>query len=111
AYHWEPDHWFDHIAGKHYRIDEEGVSEETGNKQPIVIGTVESDVESLNDNRPEEMPFMPRWRVADTEEARAFQTAMTTALPMPHPSAHPHSRPAAQTFLGRLLRLLGIGHR
>lgn len=111
AYHWEPDHWFDHITGKHYCIDQDGISEETGDKKAIVIGAAESDVKSLNTNPPEETPLMPTWRATNTEDAQSFQSAMTTAPAMPQSSAHPHSRPPAESLLTKLRHLLGIGHR
>lgn len=109
AHHWEPNHWFNHVHGQHYRIDADDVTLESDGHRPTLIGPVLPDREILID-RPLAgvTPAVPRWRIANTPEWHEFQAAMAAAPPMP--AAKTRSCEAAHVrIVDKIRRVLGIG--
>ena len=80
ADHWEPNHWFDHVCGAEYQIDDGDVlAEPPGESQSNMALP---DHESLIINAPAGFtPEMPAWRTLQHPEWQRFQHARRAALP------------------------------
>jgi hypothetical protein len=108
AHHWEPNHWFDHVRGQHYRIDAEDVQIEAEGRHAAAIGPAQPDVESLFSGAPEAIePLQPAWRTENTPAWREFRAALTAAPRMPQPSCHRHM-PTRARLLERIRQLLRL---
>jgi hypothetical protein len=108
AHYWEPDHWFDHVAGNHYRITGEGIVAEDDAAPPVVFTPELPDSASLNtDHLLTDVPSAPDWRVPGSEAALAFQAALQAVSPPP-PADMRAPRPLPSTFMAKLRRWLGL---
>lgn len=84
ARHWEPNHWFDHVRGRHFLIDADAVSLESEGRHPAPVGAPLPDIDSLLTRAPDNIePLTPDWRVANTQPWHDLQAAMASAPPMP----------------------------
>lgn len=107
ARHWEPNHWFNHIRGREYRIDTQNVSFERQSGRRSVDLFSMPDAASLSDEPPSEIvPAQPSWRTPETPEWRALQHEMAAAPPMP-PGARRQHR--SRRLLSHIWRWLGQG--
>jgi hypothetical protein len=90
AHHWEPNHWFDRVAGRHYQIDADDVALEadTGGRAPT--GLQLPDCDSLISGQLVGItPAIPAWRIADTPEWNELQAAISAAPMMPATAGQP----------------------
>ena len=107
AHHWEPNHWFDHIQGREYRIDSQNVIAEGQIGKRSVDLFALPDAASLSDELPSDItPAQPSWRTPETPEWHALQRDMAAALAMP-PTARRQHR--SQGLLSYIWHWLGQG--
>ena len=97
AHHWEPNHWFNHVQGRHYRIDQDNVVVEPTTDKQALAGPVLADSGSLRTDQLRDLaPAVPAWRIANTPEWKELQADLAAAPPLAALSrvlsaAHAHS--------------------
>jgi hypothetical protein len=108
AHHWEPNHWFDHVHGQHYQIDDNDVRIESDLHGAAICGPAQADVESLFADDPSTIePLRPAWRTANTSAWREFEAARAAA-PWVGGADHEQPPPAPKRLLSRIRQLLRI---
>jgi hypothetical protein len=108
AHHWEPNHWFDRVQGRHYKIDVDDVQLES-NMGAATSGPVQTDVESLfSDSSSTIEPLQPAWRTANTPAWREFEAARAAA--QAPSSAGNHHLPAQKRLLNKIRQLLRLAY-
>lgn len=92
AHHWEPNHWFNHVYGREYRIDSQDVILDLHSGKRVAGDLAMSDVTSLNSAPLQPIiPVQPRWRIPHTPEWHDLQREIAAAPPMPSAEHQPDS--------------------
>jgi hypothetical protein len=92
AHHWEPNHWFDHVQGQHYQLDEQNVTLELLPlklaRPKFPLPAVGGRVTDLTTAIP---PTMPEWRGEETPAWKDLEAAKQNAPPLCPTRTHRHS--------------------
>jgi hypothetical protein len=110
AHHWEPNHWFNHVDGRVYRIDDDAVQLATSGARNTPVGPELPDLNVLLAELPAVLPaVVPAWRIADTPDWHALQAELA-AMPPPPVSPGRHERPRLAALFGKLLHPFRAHH-
>jgi hypothetical protein len=108
AHHWEPNHWFDRVQGRHYEIDADGVGLEAGGPKQTPPGPDLPDLDSLLTGPPVGIePTVPSWRTPNTSEWFELQAAIAAAPAMPATERH-RMIPEQHRIMSKIRHLFGI---
>jgi hypothetical protein len=80
AYHWEPNHWFDHVQGQRYQIDQDDAVIQLMRQGRAASSPALPDRDGLIVNQlRNRATAIPAWRTAHTPEWDVFQADLAAA--------------------------------
>ena len=111
AHHWEPNHWFNHVQGRHYRIDAADVALEADVRGRSPVDLELPDIDSVLSSPPQGIePAQPRWRTVNTPEWLELHAAMAAAPAMPATGVR-DTQAARHGIIAKIRRFFGVGLR